>query len=479
MSDKKADGVAANPRTMVAVSDTSDFANLLDTAKFNHLWRVAELFARSKLVPKHFQENPEDCFIATQMAVRLGVDPFMFMQNTYVTGGKPGMEGKLAIALINSRGPFIGPIQFQLSGDGDQRKCRAYATHRETNEVCEMEVSIAMAKAEGWYGRNPKWQNLPDLMLRYRAGAWLGRLFAPECLMGMQTSEELQDVEEEDRARSAKDITPARPAMEQYAAGGPPSGSAAKKDPEPFVAVDGDGVEQSFDDPLAAHDAVARALKGAGDDRILDGIWEGNALLMSQLRERGLTATADSLRTVYDGALDMLAQARQKELDTKNEAEAKKKAAAEKKAPAADARKDAPAADAGRQEASAGAAATGKPDRPAPPADAAAGREAHPDRKNAWFAGRSYEMTPPTNGEKTVWSDFDNWMCSAALHSMTLDEIDKLVSDNQPHLTKMSTEAKTGHGGVMRHIKEQRAQIEKAIAAAGEADAGAGYGGGR
>ena len=35
---------------------------------------------------------------------------------------------------------------------------------------------------------------MPELMLRYRAAAFFGRLYAPEILMGMQTAEEVQDV---------------------------------------------------------------------------------------------------------------------------------------------------------------------------------------------------------------------------------------------------------------------------------------------
>jgi hypothetical protein len=35
---------------------------------------------------------------------------------------------------------------------------------------------------------------MPELMLKYRAAAFFGRLFAPEVLMGMQTSEEVIDI---------------------------------------------------------------------------------------------------------------------------------------------------------------------------------------------------------------------------------------------------------------------------------------------
>lgn len=178
----------------IVTTDTGDFANLLDSNRFNQLWRVARLFSESALVPAHFQGKPQDCFIASQMAMRLGVDPFMFMQNTYVTQGKPGMEGKLAIALVNSSGKFGGQLRFRLSGEGDDYGCVAYTTDKQTGEeLTGPRVTIKVAKDEGWYSRNKKWQSIPDLMLQYRAGAWFGRLYCPERLMGMQTVDELID----------------------------------------------------------------------------------------------------------------------------------------------------------------------------------------------------------------------------------------------------------------------------------------------
>lgn len=177
------------------VQDGGSFANLLDTAKFEHMWRVAQVFSISGMVPKFYDKKPEACFVALQMAVRLDVDPMMFMQNTYMSpDGKPALYGQLAIALVNARGPFRGPIQFELSGAGDTRRCTAWQISKSTGERCEVTVDVAMAKAEGWYGRNPKWRTITDMMLRYRAGAWLGRVYAPECLMGMQTAEEVEDV---------------------------------------------------------------------------------------------------------------------------------------------------------------------------------------------------------------------------------------------------------------------------------------------
>ena len=55
---------------------------------------------------------------------------------------------------------------------------------------------MAMAKKEGWATKSgSKWITMPELMIRYRAAAFWGRLFAGDLLVGLQTQEEVIDVE--------------------------------------------------------------------------------------------------------------------------------------------------------------------------------------------------------------------------------------------------------------------------------------------
>ena len=55
---------------------------------------------------------------------------------------------------------------------------------------------MAMAKREGWATKSgSKWQTMPELMIRYRAAAFWGRLYASDLLLGMQSQEEVLDVE--------------------------------------------------------------------------------------------------------------------------------------------------------------------------------------------------------------------------------------------------------------------------------------------
>ncbi len=161
---------------------------------FELIQRIAGMFAKSDLVPANFKGNLANCVIGLEMAQRLGASPLAVLQNIYIVHGKPGWSAQFIIAAVNSTGKF-SPLRFAVDGEDDAKTCIAWAIEKETGERLEgPPVSIDMAKKEGWYNKNgSKWQTMPELMLRYRAATFFGRLYAPEILMGMQTMEELTD----------------------------------------------------------------------------------------------------------------------------------------------------------------------------------------------------------------------------------------------------------------------------------------------
>lgn len=166
-------------------------------AVFEHIQRVAKVFANSKLVPEAYRNNVADCIIAMEMAHRLGVSPMMVMQHTCMIHGRPGVEGKFVIGLVNKRGPYPAGIKFKYEGDGLKRKCIASGV-RANGEVDEVEFSLQQAKDWGWYDKaGSPWPKMPDQMLAYRAGVFLARRYCPEVLMGVPPArEELEDVEQ-------------------------------------------------------------------------------------------------------------------------------------------------------------------------------------------------------------------------------------------------------------------------------------------
>ena len=162
---------------------------------FKEGWNMAGVLAGSDLVPAHFKGKRENCLIALNMAQRMQADPLMVMQNLVVVKGTPTFEAKFAIACFNATGKY-SPIRYRETGEKgtDSWGMIAYAIEKATGEVCEgPEITIAMAKSEGWYNQNPKWKNIPDLMLRYRAASWFIRTTDPGVMMGFQTREEAED----------------------------------------------------------------------------------------------------------------------------------------------------------------------------------------------------------------------------------------------------------------------------------------------
>ena len=170
----------------------SIFGNI---SAFEDAQRMAKVLVSSKLVPTAFQNNLGDCMIALEMANRMGVNPIAVMQNLYIVHGKPSWSAQFIVAAINQSGRFKTTIMYEVTGEGDSKGCIAYAFDFEGNRVDSPRVTVEMAKKEGWYDKNgSKWQTMPELMLRYRAATFFGRLYTPDLLMGMQTKEELDDV---------------------------------------------------------------------------------------------------------------------------------------------------------------------------------------------------------------------------------------------------------------------------------------------
>lgn len=157
--------------------------------------RMARVFAESTLVPKQYQGNIGNCMIALNMAHRMKSDPLMVMQNLVLVHNIPTFEAKFAIACFNATGKYSA-IKYKEVGERDKDTWGmiAYAIEKSTGELCEgPAITIKMAKDEGWYGQNPKWKNIPELMLRYRSASWFIRTTDPGVMMGFQTREEAED----------------------------------------------------------------------------------------------------------------------------------------------------------------------------------------------------------------------------------------------------------------------------------------------
>lgn len=167
--------------------------DLWDPATFEHAQRLGNMFAKSVLIPEHLRGKIADVTIALMMARRLNEDPLIVMQNIFVVSGKAGWSAQYIIARANRAGVFKGRITWREQGSGENLEVTAFARLAENDEEVSFTVGMKMARDEGWT-KNAKYKSMPQLMLRYRSATFLVRLYAPEVMLGIPTTEENEDV---------------------------------------------------------------------------------------------------------------------------------------------------------------------------------------------------------------------------------------------------------------------------------------------
>lgn len=162
---------------------------------FEHWQRIAKMLSQSALVPNSYKGNIPNTLIALEISNRIGVSPFMVMQNMDIIHGKPSWSSTFIIAVINSCGRFSDILKFKHDGEGDNYGCIAYTKDLEGNLLESPKVDWKMVKSEGWLAKNgSKWKTMPELMFKYRSASFFGRLYCSDLLKGLQSVDEVMDV---------------------------------------------------------------------------------------------------------------------------------------------------------------------------------------------------------------------------------------------------------------------------------------------
>lgn len=190
-----------------ASMNESVFTNL---ASFKDAFMIGKYFSQSNLVPQAYQQKPMDCAIAVDIANRMGVSPMFVMQNLWVVRGIPSWSGQACMGIIKASGRYKN-VKYNMTGEKGKDSWGCYVSAIEVatgEEIKGAEVSIDMAKKEGWYGKSgSKWQTMPEIMLRYRAATFFARLYCPNELMGFKVEGEVEDIAKPDQPeRKAVDI---------------------------------------------------------------------------------------------------------------------------------------------------------------------------------------------------------------------------------------------------------------------------------
>ena len=162
---------------------------------FGNNWKFAEQLSKSDLVPDTYKNKPQNVIIAIGLANQMQLDPFTVMQNLAIIKGKTSWSGSFCKTLIERTGKFKN-LELNYIGEKGKDSYGCYLSAERVSDgkiINGPSVTMQMAKTEGWTS-NKKWNTLTDLMLGYRCQSFFCRLYTPEAMNGIYTSEEVEDI---------------------------------------------------------------------------------------------------------------------------------------------------------------------------------------------------------------------------------------------------------------------------------------------
>lgn len=170
-----------------------DMANLMSTSGF--------------MVKDIYRNNPGACMGLIAVCAPYGMNPLQVSWKTYQaskTADAPiAYEAQVIVAMINASGAVRGSLRYKYDGEGQARRCCAYATLKGDTEAVEVwSPMISQITVKN----SPLWKNDPDQQLAYYTGRSWVRRYKPEMLLGIYDVDELDGVRIGPEA--AKDITP-------------------------------------------------------------------------------------------------------------------------------------------------------------------------------------------------------------------------------------------------------------------------------
>ena len=153
--------------------------------------RFAGAVIRAGLAPKGL-DRPEQCFIALQMGMEIGMSPMQSLQNIAVINGKPSLYGDAALALAMGTG-LVEDFQEKIEHEGDDRVAYCFVKRAGVETPIISTFSVADAKNAGLWGKSGPWKQYPNRMLQMRARGFALRDSFPDALQGLVLAEEAQD----------------------------------------------------------------------------------------------------------------------------------------------------------------------------------------------------------------------------------------------------------------------------------------------
>ena len=198
--------VQSGPTPAREIRVVVDPVPMLDTARFEHMQRIATLMARTSMIPDSLAKSGTDllppdqimanCFMVVNQAVRWNMDPFAVAQCASVIHGKLMWEGKLVAAVIDAK---LGiRLKYTFVNDEPNRNPEdqrlGVVVSGQFND--EDEPRTIEGTVQRWHkGAKSPWANPADWkrQLRYMGAREWARAHAPAIMLGVIAEDEAEE----------------------------------------------------------------------------------------------------------------------------------------------------------------------------------------------------------------------------------------------------------------------------------------------
>ena len=197
--EKRVDRAIAGAVAVSAEVGGIKFVSMMEMMEFAKLMAVSGV-----AVPPHCRGQPGVCLAIVVQAQELRMSPFAVANQSYMANDRIAYQSQLIHAIVELRAPLKGRLRSEILGEGDQRRCRVWATFRGEDKPHVYE-SETLAKLRDARGRNDRgqvrgsqmWDHQPEVQLFYSASRTWARMYCPDVILGIYSIDELPNDRDE------------------------------------------------------------------------------------------------------------------------------------------------------------------------------------------------------------------------------------------------------------------------------------------
>lgn len=154
--------------------------------RFQHAVKVAGTLAKSSIVPAHFRNKPEDVFATLVLGAELGFKPMQALNSIVMIQGNATLKAQTMLAIARAK---VKDLSVNITNDKDS----VTVTMKRGDDSYTTTWDDAKAGAMGLLGKD-NYKKQKHTMYRWRAISEALKIMCSDVLMGLNTTEELEDL---------------------------------------------------------------------------------------------------------------------------------------------------------------------------------------------------------------------------------------------------------------------------------------------